>query len=274
MSQQSPITDEPPLVDSHFHIYTRQMPLVSSAWHKPPADAPLESYIETLDDNGVLFGVMAAVSLFGDYNDYARKAVLRHRRLRSTAIVRPTISRYDLEAMDRDGFVGIRLQWRNVTDPPDIASDDWKILLRRVADLGWHVHLNDRGPRLAPTIATLENAGVTIVLDHFGRPDPDVGISCPGFQAVLRGLEKGSCWVKLSAGFRLEPQSLAKTYATELLRRSGGERLVWGSDWPFAGHESRVTYADTIAMLQDWVPNPAIRRRIGGENPLRLYFAS
>lgn len=265
---------EAPLVDAHFHLYTTDMPLHDAAWHRPREDASLERCLETFDEHGVLFGVIAATSLHGDYNDYARAAVRRHRRLRATAIVRPTISIHDLEAMDAAGFVGIRLQWRNVVDAPDLASGDYRLLLRRIADLGWHVHLNDRGPRLAPTIALLRNAGVKLVLDHFGRPDPKVGIACPGFQAVLRALETRSCWVKLSAGFRLDPASLAQTYAAELLRVSGGEQLVWGSDWPFAGHESRVRYADTIAALHGWVPDPEVRRRIGCENPLRLYFAS
>jgi predicted TIM-barrel fold metal-dependent hydrolase len=61
-------------------------------------------------------------------------------------------------------------------------------------------------------------------------------------------------------------------YASELVRVAGGERLVWGSDWPFAAYESKVTYADTIAALRHWVPNARLRRQIGGETPLRLYF--
>lgn len=264
---------EAPLVDCHFHIYEPGMPVLGSAWHKHIVDASAERCLQTFDANGVLFGVIAAASLFGDYNDYVREALLKHKRLRSTAIVRPTISRRELEAMNDDGFVGIRLQWRNVTDPPDLTGDDYRILLRRIADLGWHVHLNDLGPRLAPTIEILENAGVKLVLDHFGRPDPATGIACPGFQAVLRSLEKGKCWVKLSAGFRLADESAAKTYSDELIRVSGGERLVWGSDWPFAGHESRMTYESTVKMLEEWVPDPAMRRRIGGVNALELYFA-
>lgn len=263
-----------PLVDTHFHLYTTDMPTQSTAWHRPTNDASIERCLETLDRHGVLFGVVAAASLYGDYNDYVREAVRRHRRLKATAIVKPTVSLYELEAMDRDGFVGIRLQWRNLADPPDLTSNEYRVLLRRIADLGWHVHLNDMGPRLAPTIATLENAGVTTVLDHFGRPDPEVGISCSGFQAVLSGLERGKCWAKLSGGFRVKPQGLAGTYAAELLRVTGGDQLVWGSDWPFVGHEADVTYADTLDMLEAWVPDPAIRRKIGGENPLRLYFAS
>lgn len=265
---------EAPLVDAHFHVYTTDMPLADGAWHRPTRDASVEECLRTFDEHGVIFGVIAAASLHGDYNDYSRRALARHRRLRATAIVNPAIPVRELEAMDRDGFVGIRLQWRNVANPPDLASAEYRLLLRRIADLGWHVHLNDMGPRLEPTIALLENAGVRLVLDHFGRPDPQAGLACPGFRAVLRALEKGTCWVKLSAGFRVDPPSRADVYAAELLRVSGGEQLVWGSDWPFAGHEGKVRYADTIARLHEWAPDDRVRRRIGAENPLRLYFAS
>ena len=46
------------------------MPLAGDAWHKPPEDASIERLIKTLDEHGVLFGVIAAASLYGDYNDY------------------------------------------------------------------------------------------------------------------------------------------------------------------------------------------------------------
>jgi predicted TIM-barrel fold metal-dependent hydrolase len=34
-----------------------------------------------------------------------------------------------------------------------------------------------------------------------------------------------------------------------------------------------VTYADTIAALQEWVPDAALRGQITGDTPMRLYFA-
>src|SRR5262245_59760523 len=102
------MTTEAPLVDTHFHVYTTDMPLDAGAWHKPLEDVTIERLIRTLDEHGVLFGVIAAASLYGDYNDYTRLALQTHKRLRGTAIVRPTIDPYALERMKADGFVGIR----------------------------------------------------------------------------------------------------------------------------------------------------------------------
>jgi predicted TIM-barrel fold metal-dependent hydrolase len=267
------MTTEIPLVDTHFHVYTTDMPLAGDAWHKPPEDATIERLIKTLDDHGVLFGVIAAASLYGDYNDYSRLAVRTHERLRATAIVRPTIDAYTLEQMKADGFVGIRFQWRYLEKTPDLTSPEYRLLLRRVRDLDWHIHLHDNSDRLPPAIAAIEAAGVKLVVDHFGRPREPQGVNCPGFRALLAAIERGRTWVKLSAGYRMEPRSAVQGYADELLKVAGGDRLVWGSDWPFAAFETKVTYAGTIASLAEWVPDPAVRRKIGGETALRLYFA-
>jgi len=90
---------------------------------------------------------------------------------------------------------------------------------------------------------------------------------------VLAAVEQGRTWVKLSAGFRQADPAAPQALAAQLLRIAGPERLLWGSDWPFAAFEDRVTYAGTLAALESWVPDAAARRRITGETPLRFYFA-
>lgn len=264
---------EPPLVDTHAHAYTLDMPLNGTAWHQPSHDATIEQYLSVLDEHGVRFAVLAAASIYGDYNDYAIRACRAHPRLRTTIIAHPGMDLYMLERMHEDGVIGIRLQWRNVQDRPDLTSPAYRRLLKRVADLDWHVHVHDDSHRLPETLAQLEHAGVKLVIDHFGRPDEAHGLDAPGFQSVLRSVERGKTWVKLSAGYRLPTEALANACAAELLKSAGPERLVWGSDWPFAAFEDKVTYAQTIAAFERWVPDAAARRRIGGETPLQLYFS-
>lgn len=261
-----------PIVDSHAHVYTTDMPLSATAWHKPPADATIAQYVETLDAHGVQYAVLAAASLFDDYNEYQIAAARKHKRLRTTAIVKPTIDPYVMRMMKDDGVVGIRLQWRNVKNPPDITTAEYRKFLRRVRDLDWHVHINQTATMLAAPIAALQAEGVKLVIDHFGHPQQG-GVDCEGFQAVLRAVDNGRTWVKLSAGYRLESQAVARDCAQALLAHAGPERLLWGSDWPFAAYEESVRYEDTIANFREWVPDANARRIIGGETALRLYFA-
>lgn len=167
---------EAPIVDSHAHVYTTDMPLSATAWHKPTEDATIERYVATLDRHGVKHAVIAAASLFDDYNDYSLEATRRHPRLRTTAIVKPTIDPYVMRMMRDDGVVGVRLQWRNVKDLPDITTPEYQRFFRRVRDLDWHVHINQTADRLAAPIATLQAAGVKLVIDITSRP---AACNCP-----------------------------------------------------------------------------------------------
>lgn len=153
----------------------------------------------------------------------------RHPRLRGTAFVQPETDMYTLERMKADGIVGIRLFFRRVPNPPDLGSHEYRQLLRRVRDLDWHVHTLASGEALPAVIEAVEGAGVALVIDHFGKPDEQLGVNCPGFKALLAAVERGRTWVKMSAGFRMPSREAARGYARALLRVSGGERLMWGS---------------------------------------------
>ncbi|MBR0642517.1 amidohydrolase family protein [Roseomonas hellenica] len=261
-----------PIVDCHFHLYTADMPSVANAWHQPPFDATPEGFLQTMDAHGVTFGVIAAASMYGEYNDYTIRATRRHKRLRGTVILPPEADFYRMEKMKEDGIVGVRIFYRHVESPPDLTSPEYRRLLRRVRDLDWHVHVLAESTDLPRIIEGTEAAGVKLVIDHFGRPGPAQGVNAPGFKAMLAAIERGLTWVKISAGYRMPSPEAAREYASALVRVAGGERLVWGSDWPFAAFENRVTYAEAVATLTDWVPDERIRQQIAGETPLRLYF--
>jgi predicted TIM-barrel fold metal-dependent hydrolase len=267
---EEPLVDAP-LVDAHVHVFTRDMPLVSSPRHRPDYDFTHEDLIATLDANGVAFSVIAAASPWGDYNDCILEALRAHpRRLRGTAILSPTVGRYELEGMARDGFLGVRLPFIGLKELPDITSFDYRRFLRRLADLDWHVHLHVEGERMAGLLPTIEESGVKLVIDHMGRPDAATGIASAGFKAMLGAVERGRTWVKLSAAYRQGPQS--DDYARELVRVAGPDRLMWASDCPFVGHEREVQYRQTIDWLVRCVPDTEARRKIFGETALGFYF--
>jgi predicted TIM-barrel fold metal-dependent hydrolase len=276
--------DDPPIVDSHAHIFTPDMPLSSSAWMQPDYAFTAADYLAVLDAHGVHFGVIAGISIYGSYNDYMIEQLRRHPRLRGTVNIDPLTDRYTLERMKADGVVGVRLQLARRRELPDLNDEAHRLLLRRVADLNWHVHVALEGPALTAILPKLEASGVRVVLDHFGHPDPQRGLECEGFNALLKSVEKGRTWVKLSAGYRLtwlsqgqgapDPRAmdLARQAAHRLLEVVGPERLVWGSDCPFVGHESSLRYQDTLDSLREWVPSSRARRRIS-DTALQLYFS-
>ena len=268
---QSPLPR--PLVDTHFHIYTRDMPLAATAWHHPQEDASLELCLETLDRHGVALGVISAASLYGTYSDYVLQALKRHRRLRGTLMPDLGWDITQMEAYDAAGFRGVRFLWRPRDERPDITSEPYRRLLRRCADLGWHVHLTERAHRMDDTIRAIENAGVRLVLDHMALVETETGVNDPGFRAALDAIERGNTWVKLSAGFRFVQPGLADAVARELVAAAGWERLFWGSDWPFAGYEQAVSYESTLQDLARWVTDPAMQAAVGAHTPVRFFFS-
>jgi predicted TIM-barrel fold metal-dependent hydrolase len=172
--------------------------------------------------------------------------------------------------MGREGFVGMRLPFIGLPKLPDIGTFDYRALFRRVADLDWHVHPHVEGGDLPKILPVLEASGVKIVVDHLGRPDPKAGINSEGFKALLRSIDKGRTWVKISGGYRLGPQ--AREYARELVRVAGADRLVWASDCPFVGHEGQFPYQATIDWLVEAVPDVTARAKIFGATARDLYF--
>ena len=258
-----------PLVDTHAHIYPRNTPLIEGATHQPIRDVTPEEYTGTLDEHGVLLGVHAAASFMGPYNDYTLAALARYPRLRATAIVDPSIGLHELRAMDAAGIVGIRFSLRSYKGTPDLASIDYQRLFRRIADLDWHVHLYAEGERIAALTDQLLAGEVKIVIDHYGNPTADKGENSPGFQAALRAIGSGRGWVKVSAPYRSVGCDHA-ALAARLLAEGGPEHVLWGSDWPFVGHETQITYKQMVEAFERAVPDAAVRERIG-RTAARLY---
>lgn len=260
-----------PMVDAHAHVFTADMPLRDTPRHAPTYDFTVEDYLKVLDAHGVAFAVLAAASPWLDYNDYLIDCVKRNPRLRGTVILRPSVERYIMEAMDRDGIVGVRLHMIGLDTMPDITTFEYRRTFRRIADLGWHIHLHTDGKYLPELLPLLEKTGAKLVVDHLGRPDPEGGINSDGFKAMVRSVEKGRTWVKASGPHRLGFEK-STVYLKELIRLTGPDKLVWASDCPFVGLES-TTYQSTIDWFLDAVTDPVARDKILGRNALQLYFS-
>jgi predicted TIM-barrel fold metal-dependent hydrolase len=265
------ITDmaELPLVDTHAHIYATSMPLAKDAWRKVEKPAPVEAFLSTLDSHHIPFGVIAAASMFGEYNEYTLQSLRGSPRLRGTVIVPPTIDPYILRRMRDDGVVGVRWVWFMQPELPDVRSAEYRLFLARLADLDMHVQILLGGERLAPVLEALADCPAKVVVDHFGFPDPELGIQCPGYQAAVRAVDNGRTWVKMAAWHRLGESG--PQVGAALLAALGTERVLWGSDWPFVAAHEGYAYGEAVKSFFDAVPDPLQRRQIS-ETALRLYF--
>ena len=64
--------------------------------------------------------------------------------------------------------------------------------------------------------------------------------------------------------------NLLRALAARLLSEAGPQRLLFGSDWPFVGHEANVTYGKTVEWFSQAIPDASVREEIG-RTAARLY---
>jgi predicted TIM-barrel fold metal-dependent hydrolase len=259
----------PPAVDTHAHVFTRAMPFARDAHSRPDYDYPVEAWLAELNRAGIERGVIAAASLFDDDNAYTLAALAAHPRLRATVLAPIDTDRAALREMRDLGVAGIRLTWRRMATLPDLGAGPWPGFLRRLVDCGMHVELLAGSTQLPILLPKLLDASVAVVVDHFGVPSRDAAERAAGTEALLRAIDTGRTWVKLSAGFRL-PFAVVAEVAARLLV-AGPERLLWGSDAPFVNHEASTAYPDTLDLYRVLVPDAQVRAAID-RTALALYF--
>lgn len=256
-------------VDAHAHIFHRGMPLIDKPRHRPQYDFFVEDYLQQLDAHGIQYGVIAAASPWGDFNEYTRESVAANPRLRGTVILHPGKS-YDFAGLNAAGIVGVRLPFIGLPTLPDITTDDYQALLREIANWNWHVHLHVEGKHIPYLLPILENSGPRIVIDHLGRPGPDEQPGSPGYRAIVDSMQRGKSWLKVSCGYRIGP--VARAHFQSFLSELGPDRMFWASDCPFVGHEADVRYQQTIDWLLNEVSDEAVLEKLFGRNAWDFYF--
>lgn len=259
----------PRIVDTHVHVFSRDLEMVDNARYRPGDEAPLERLLPLLDRHGVARAVLVQPSFLGTGNDYLLRSIAAAPdRLRGVAVVSPAISAGEIDALAGQGIVGIRLNLIG-RDVPPLEHGPWAETLDRVAARGFVVEIQAEGRQWLKVLPPLLARHVSVVIDHFGRPRAPRVHDDVGFAAVLEAAAMPDVWVKLSAPYRGAADPMLATRI--LLDHAGDERLIWGSDWPWTQHPEIASYADTLHWLEAWMPEPATRTRVLVDNPARLF---
>jgi predicted TIM-barrel fold metal-dependent hydrolase len=226
--------------------------------YTPGYDCTAEDYLLQLTSHDVGFGVLVQPSFLGTDNSYMMAALDRYpTRLRGIAVVSADVSDTKLEEMNAGGVVGIRFNMIG-RDIAEIASAEVAGLLKRVDFFGWQVEIQAQAHDLPEIFSHLRYFQGPVVIDHFGLPNPRLGVRDPGFRALLAEGSNGRTFVKLSAGYRCGDMDIA-TCAGALLAVLGPRRLIWGSDWPFTQFETTRSYGAMVSSLRQWIPDRETR---------------
>lgn len=257
-------------IDCHAHVFLASLPMVEGARYRPTTDAPLPSYLAVLEANGMAGGVLVQVSFLGSDNSFLTSALAQQPALlRGVGVVELDASPNELATLSAAGVRGVR--WNLIGRMlPDLTDAAVKAHLARLRDAGLHLEVHAEGSAWAALLPGLIESGITVVVDHFGRPENGDHRFDLNFAVVLAASAHPNVWVKLSAPYRFSGD--ARMAAGALIDRAGTSRLLWGSDWPFTQHPEIIDYGALKSAVTRWTGSPEIARVILEDNPRRLYW--
>ena len=272
MNDQPRLAAPPGACDCHMHVYDRRYkPAPTSPF--PPPDAPVDAYRAVQRELGLSRAVVVQPNAYAFDNACTEDAILAlGATARGVATIRPDIADAEIERLKRAGFRGARCF---MLKGGLLSWDDVDAIAAKVARFGWHVQLQVDGRELPLHSDRIARLPTEAVIDHNGKFLEPVSPAHPSFRALLTLLDRGRCWVKLSAPYETSksgPPAYEDVSAlARALAAAHPERCVWASNWPHPNINPSPSNAAMLDLLLDWAPDEATRRRILVDNPARLY---
>lgn len=270
----APRLQAPPVAcDTHIHVYDPRYPLAPTAVGKPPA-APAEAYDAVRRRLGLKRAVVVQPSAYGTDNRCTLAGIgkLGPDQTRGIAVVDEQVSRGALEDLTACGIRGARLHMLPGGAIPWHMADG---VAARVQDVGWHVQLQLDGRLLPEREAQIRAWPGRIVIDHVGKFLEPVTPDHAAFRCLLRLVDGGRVWVKLSAPYEVSragpPLYEDVGRLAKLLVEAAPERMLWATNWPHPSVDAKPDDAELLDLLLDWATDEAVRNRILVDNPAELY---
>jgi predicted TIM-barrel fold metal-dependent hydrolase len=273
---RKPRTPCPPgAIDCHLHVFG---PATRWTFHPDSKytslDALPEMHIALQDQLGLAGGVIVSGGGYGMNFAHLEETLAAHGdRFKGVALLPPDVTRADLQRLDALGVRGARFVSEGHRGA--LPRLDARIAAM-VHELGWHVQFYPAGDDLLENADALQALPNDVVLDHFAAIPAAGGTGQPAFQLLLRLLDTGKFWVKLSGPMRCTPGDYPYAPVTPIaqaLVAHAPHRLVWGTDWPHVNMAGRgmPNDGDLFDLLAEWVPDEATRKRILVDNARELY---
>ena len=275
--------------DCHTHIFgdPKKFRLFSGRTYTPEMATPEEMsalhralHIERV--------VIVTPSVYGTDNSatlYGMKA--RSGAARGIAVIDEKTPDRDLDAMNRAGFRGIRINLGTAGADATLARRRFQASVDRVKKLNWHIQIYAAPAVISRLKDLVLTSPVPVVFDHFGGTQAAGGLQQPGFVDLIEMVKSGKAYVKISGAYHLSTQAPdypdAAPFARALIA-ANPDRILRGTDWPHPnsttpeGHSPQEVTAlfqiddgMLLNQLAVWAPEPGMRNKILVENPAKLY---
>jgi len=273
---EAPKLKAPPgACDCHHHIYDAvRFPPATPGGRLIP-DARLEEFRLLQRRIGTTRNIVVTPSAYVTDNRVTLDAIRAlGPNAKAVGVVRPGVSDAEIDRLTKGGVVAQRI-FQLPNGAVGFAQMDE--IIARVHPFGWHANIQLDGRELPRYEERIKRLPGKFVIDHNGKYLEPVAPDHESFKSLLRLVDTGRCWVKLSA-----PYETSKTGApryedvgrlAKALVRHAPERMLWASNWPHpsAPKDAIPDDADLVDLLLEWAPDDATRRKILVDNPAALY---
>ncbi|MDP2241166.1 MAG: amidohydrolase family protein [Burkholderiales bacterium] len=265
--------------DTHFHVFgpLAQYPVASLSRYIPPL-APLEDYLALAKKLGMERLVFVQPSAYGTDNRCMLDAMARVKLPRlGIADIDEDMPDAEIEALHALGVRGVRINTSPVApfDPGRVNALLGRItkLESRLKGLGWVLEFLGPGWLTHALMPTMRKLDIDFILCHIGMFLAKDGVDQPGFRDLLKLLEGGHCWPKLTAPYRFAtaPDFADAAPLVRAVAKVAPDRLIWGSDYPHLSFADKVGSVQLFNLLGEWLPEETLRRKVLVENPEKLF---
>lgn len=266
----------PGAIDCHVHLFgpASRYPFNPGSKYTSQ-DALPETNIALQDTLGLAGAVVVSGGGYGADTRHLEEVLTNHpKRFRGVALLPEDVTREHVARLDKLGVRGARFVSTGHRGAlPRLPSR----VPALVAEFGWHVQYYPGPGDLVEHVDELLALPNDIVLDHFACIPAAAGVAHPAFDTLLKLLDTGRVWVKISGPMRCAsdedfPYASVTPMARALVAHAP-ERLLWGTDWPHVNMNGRQmpNDGDLFDLLGEWAPSEEDRRRILVDNARAVY---
>lgn len=265
----------PGACDTHIHLFgpAAKYPFAPDSPYTS-RDALPETFHALQDKLGLSTAVIISPGGYGrNYTLLADVLAKYPNRFRGIALLRDDTPASEIGRLTKLGVRGMRMMSaKRGQHVPNYSKE----IAARIHEHGWHIQFYPHGTDIVDYADKLLALPNPIVLDHFASIPAAGGTEQPAVTAVLKMLDTGKVWLKLSGPMRCTDEPLPYPSVTPLARlfvKHRPDRMVWGSDWPHVNLDGREmpNDGDLLDLLADWAPDAAARNRILTQNAKALY---
>jgi D-galactarolactone isomerase len=259
--------------DTHMHFYDENVP--GAPGTPLPGHFPVKDYQALQKRLGLERVIVVQPNAYKDDNRVTLDSMkVLGKNAKGVAVVKPGVADAELERLTKAGICAVRIM---TLHGGMLGFDVMDALMAQVHPFGWHANIQLDGRELPQYEAQIKRLPGKFVIDHTGKFLEPVPPDHEAFKSLLRLVDTGRCWVKLSA-----PYETSKTGApkyedvgrlAKALVKKAPERMMWASNWPHptARKPAPPNDEDLFDLLLDWAPDENARKKILVDNPAELY---